>query len=68
MKNWQKMGVLAVEMETAGLYATAAWLGKKALSILTIVDMIFGDDVVSAEDRHEQFTDMIEIVLEASIL
>ena len=37
-KKWLKMGVLAVEMETAGLYTVAAKTGKKALSILTVSD------------------------------
>ena len=33
---WQRMNVLAVEMETAGLYAIAAEEGARALSILTV--------------------------------
>ena len=30
---WSKMGVLAVEMEAAALYANAARTGKKALEL-----------------------------------
>ena len=41
VEKWRKMGVLAVEMETAALYATAASLGAKALSILTVSDHLF---------------------------
>ena len=68
MKNWQKLGVLAVEMETAGLYATAAWLGKKALALLTITDLVFEDDILSADERHEHFMSLVEVALEAAIL
>ena len=31
--QWKRMGVLAVEMEAAGLYANAAYAGKRALCI-----------------------------------
>ncbi len=33
-----KMGVMAVEMEAAGLYCTAAYTGKRALAICSISD------------------------------
>lgn len=39
--KWQKMGVLAVEMESAGLYMNAARAGKNALTLLTISDCPF---------------------------
>ncbi|MCL2169415.1 MAG: purine-nucleoside phosphorylase [Defluviitaleaceae bacterium] len=64
MKAWQKMGVLAVEMEAAGLYATAARLGKKALTILTISDLVFTHEATTAKERQESFTDMMKIALE----
>lgn len=32
---YRKFGILALEMETAGLYWTAQRLGKRALSLLT---------------------------------
>lgn len=38
--DWAKMGVLCAEMESAALYANAAYLGKRALSLLTISDSI----------------------------
>lgn len=67
MKKWHKMGVLAVEMEAAGLYATASRLGKKALAILTISDMIFTHEATSAQERQESFTNMMKIALETAI-
>jgi purine-nucleoside phosphorylase len=60
------MGQLAVEMETAGLYWTAAGCHKKALSILTISDHLFTGEALSAEDRQESFHDMMEVALETA--
>ena len=60
---WRKMGVKAVEMETAALYMTAARSGKSALSILTVSDFIGGGEQCSAEEREKSFTKMIEIAL-----
>jgi purine-nucleoside phosphorylase len=62
--NWQKMGVLAVEMEAAGLYCNAAKLGKKALCMLTVSDHIYKGTALSADDREKTFTDMMKIALE----
>lgn len=61
---WRKMGVIAVEMEAAGLYMNAARLKKKALCILTISDHIYLDEIISAEERQTGFGNMIEIALE----
>jgi len=68
MADWRKMGILAVEMEAAGLYATAARLGKKALAILTISDMVFTHEATSAQERQESFTKMMEIALDSAII
>ena len=64
MKSWQKMGVLAVEMEAAALYMNAARLHKNALCIATISDTIFTGEVTTAEERQTSFTKMMEIALE----
>ena len=60
-KQWQKMGVLAVEMESAGLYMTAARSGKRALCICTISDSLVHGTACSAEERQTSFTNMMEI-------
>jgi len=67
MAKWRGMGVLAVEMESAGLYANAAKLGKNALCILTVSDCIFTGEVTTAQERQTAFTDMMEIALETAI-
>ncbi|MBS5658765.1 MAG: purine-nucleoside phosphorylase [Oscillospiraceae bacterium] len=62
----RELGHLAVEMETAGLYWTAAACHKKALSILTISDHIYTGEALSAEDRQESFHEMMEVALETA--
>lgn len=68
MKAWLKMGVLAVEMESAALYLNAARAGKKALCICTISDTIFTKQVMSAEARQNSFTQMMEVALGICVL
>lgn len=60
---WRKMGVLAVEMESAALYMNAARAGKNALCICTISDCPFTGESCTAEERQNTFTDMMEIAL-----
>ncbi len=60
----QKLGVLAVEMEAAALYLNAARAGKNALALCTISDNPFTGEELSAEDRQNTFTKMMEIALE----
>ena len=58
------MGVLAVEMETAALYANAV-LGKaRALSIMTVSDSMVTGEKTTAEERETSFADMIRVALE----
>ena len=61
---WRKMGVLAVEMESAALYATAARSGKNALCICTVSDCPLSGESLCAEDREKTFNAMIELALE----
>lgn len=63
LSDWRKMGVLAVEMESAALYMTAARAGKNALCICTISDCPFTGESCTAEERQNTFTDMMEIAL-----
>lgn len=60
----QKLGVLAVEMESAALYMNAARAGKNALCLCTISDNPFTGEGLSAEERQNSFTKMMEIALE----
>ncbi len=60
---WKAMGILGVEMETAGLYLNAAAAGKKALGILTVSDHLYKEEELSAGERQTSFTDMMELAL-----
>lgn len=64
--QWQRMGVLAVEMETAALYMTAAYLGRRALTLCSISDHLVTGEALSAQDRQNTFSTMIEIALETA--
>lgn len=64
--QWRRMGVLAVEMETAALYMTAAYLGRRALALCSISDHLITGEALSAEDRQNTFSTMIEIALETA--
>ncbi len=67
LADWQKMGVLAVEMECAALYMNAARAGKRALAICTISDCpLSGGEECTALEREQTFNKMIEIALEAA--
>ena len=66
LADWQKMGVLGIEMETAALYMNAARAGKNALGIFTVSDCPLRGLSTSAEERQTSFRDMMEIALETA--
>ncbi len=61
----ENMGVLAVEMEAAGLYGVAAEKGARALTICTVSDHIRTGEATSSDERQETFNEMVEIALDA---
>ena len=61
--TWKDMGVMAVEMEAAALYANAAEAGANALAMLTISDSLVTGERTSSEERQTAFTDMMEVAL-----
>lgn len=67
LAQWQKMGVLAIEMEAMALYANAARAGKNALCILTVSDCPLRGLSTTAEERQTTFRDMMEIALETAV-
>jgi len=66
LAQWTKLGILALEMETSQLYTLAARFGRKALSILTVSDMMDGSGHTTSEERETGFRNMVEIALAAS--
>ena len=59
------MGTLAVEMEAAGLYATADAAGGEALAICTISDLLFREESLPAEERELLFDRAVQLGLAA---
>ena len=63
---WAKMGVMAIEMEAAGLYLTAARCRKRALAICTVSDQLLTGDAMTAGERETSLVQMIEIALQTA--
>lgn len=59
------MGVLAVEMEAAGLYGLAAEFGAQALAVLTVSDHLRHDAHMDAAQRQTGVDAMTELTLDA---
>lgn len=66
-KSWQKMGVLAIEMESYALYCEAARAGVKALGIFTVSDSVVTGEATTAEQRQNDFKNMMEVALETAL-
>ena len=60
----QRMGVLAVEMEAAGIYGVAAEQGARALTVLTVSDHILRGEQTTSAERETTFDRMVDIALE----
>ncbi|MEG1719188.1 MAG: purine-nucleoside phosphorylase [Clostridia bacterium] len=67
---FEKMGMLALEMETVALYLNALKAKKKAIGIFTVVNgtAVHDDIVLSPLDREKNLNHMIELALETAIL
>ena len=61
----RKMGILAVEMEAAGLYGVASEYGAKALTVATVSDVISKSLQMSSEEREVGLKTMVEITLDS---
>ena len=66
MNRLGSMGIMAVEMEAAALYAVAARSGKNALAICSVSNSILTGYEMPAEDRSRVFTDMMKLALETA--
>lgn len=60
-------GTLAVEMESAELYALGAKFGVEVLTLLTVSDDLVRHKAIAPKDRQTTFTQMMEIALETII-
>lgn len=63
---WEKMGVLAQEMETYALYCTAARAGKRALGMVTAGSSLHDERCLTNQQREKNLNAMIEVALEVA--
>ncbi len=60
-------GVLAVEMESAGIFATAAQFDRQALSVLTVSDHLRDEsNDMTSQQRETQFNAALQLCLAAA--
>lgn len=59
----ERLGILGVEMEAAGLYGLAAEYQARALTILTVSDHIRRSEHLSSDERRTSFDAMIRVAL-----
>lgn len=71
--DWARMGVLAVDMESAALYAIAAFHDRKALTINAISDYLpgierpLGAEDLSPQEREATLGNAIKIALKTAV-
>jgi purine-nucleoside phosphorylase len=61
----ERMGVLGIEMEAAGLYGVAAECGAEAACLLTVSDHLLRGEHMSSEERQLGLDRMIRLALDA---
>lgn len=59
-KQYAAKGAMAVEMESFALYINAMFLGKKALTLLTVTDHFIKEGCLTPEQRQTGLIQMIE--------
>jgi len=66
--DWARdKGIIAVDMETAGLFKLAVELSIEALSICTVVDNPVSGEQAALSERQGLFTDMARLALEVAV-
>ena len=64
----KELGMVSVEMETAGLYLEAKASHKKALSVLSVSDHFYKPEMLTPQEIRESFNELMEICLETAWL
>ncbi len=67
LEQWKKLGILGLEMETSQLYTLAARFRRRALSIVTVSDLMYGPESSSSEERESGFRNMVQLALAAAL-
>lgn len=66
-ERFNRMGILAVEMEAAGLYGIAAEERVRALAVCTVSDHLRNGGSMSSDEREQSYQAMATIALEALV-
>lgn len=61
----RRLGILALDMESAALFALARKHGRRALTVLTVTDVIPNGEHASPAERQAAFGGVVEVLLEA---
>lgn len=61
---WAEHGILGVDMETQILFTLAKKFNRKALSILTVSDIIPTGEASTSKEREQSYMDMMKIAFE----
>jgi purine-nucleoside phosphorylase len=59
------MGVLALDMESAALFALARKHGRRAMTVLTVTDVIPRREHATTDERQGAFSEVVEVLLGA---
>ena len=61
----QAMGILALDMESAGLFALARHHGRRAMTVLTVTDVLPLEQHATPQERQDAFGNVVHVLLEA---
>ena len=65
-KKWAALGCMGVEMESYALYLNAAYLHKRALTMLTVTDHFLKEGKLTAEERQTGLFKMVDVAVEVA--
>ncbi len=65
--DYEKIGILASEMESYALYLNAMKEKKNAITLCTISDILATGESMTSEQREKSFNEMIYYSLEIAI-
>ena len=65
-REWAKMGVLGVEMESYALYCIAIDAKVNALAICTVSDSLVSGEETDSATRQNSFTEMMKVALKVA--
>lgn len=65
--RYSAMGVLAAEMEAAGIYGVAAEHGARALAMCMVSDHLLTEAALSADERQTAVAEMVTLALETAV-